>query len=98
MFCGGSDTGKCAYHHFHADVAVDAVHEDVAGGFISILPLMHKRWGGGHTIRQDNGWARPLHPREIARDKWLKRISHHRREFLSGDLGHRFWKYRVPPR
>lgn len=46
MFCGGSDTGKCAYHHFHADVAVDAVHEDVAGGFISILPLMHKRWGG----------------------------------------------------
>lgn len=85
-----------AYHHFHADVAIDAVHEDIAERFISILPLMHKGLGG-HTIHQDSGWARPLHPREIARDKSLKMISHHRREFLSGDPGHRLWKYRVPP-
>lgn len=44
-----------AYHHFHADVAIDAVHEDVAGRFMSILPLMHKRGGAYNSSRQRMG-------------------------------------------
>lgn len=44
-----------AYHHFHADVAVDAVHEDVAGRFISILPQMHRRGGGIQFIKTTDG-------------------------------------------
>lgn len=47
----GTTAESVAYHHFHADVAVDAVHEDVAGIFISILPLMRKRGGGGEDIQ-----------------------------------------------
>lgn len=44
-----------AYHHFHADVAVDAVHEDIAERFMSITLLIYKRGGAYNSSRQRMG-------------------------------------------
>lgn len=44
-----------AYHHFHANVAVDAIHEDVAERFMSIVPLVYRRDGAYNSSRQRMG-------------------------------------------
>lgn len=44
-----------AYHHFHTDVAVNAVHEDVAARFVSMVPLLYRRVGAYNSSRQRMG-------------------------------------------
>ena len=64
-------------HHFHANVAIDTVHKDVAKN--CLLDYEYKK--GGITIHRGNGLGYPLLPTQKVGGRLLRKISLCRKGF-----------------
>ena len=95
---GGGGALFFSYHHFHANVAINAVHKDVAknGLWAKIVFCTMNIKKEGITIHQGNGLGHPLLPTEKVGGRLLRTISPRRKGFWFGGLG-QSWSRRVRP-